>query len=54
MGGRCRAMYRERPTHDHGRVCRIGQPGDISGFRYNIDPTKLHVDPDIGVLESVV
>ena len=47
-------MYRERRTHDHGRVCRIGQPGNISGFRYNVDPAELYIDSDIDILESVV
>ena len=54
MGGRSRVMYRKRHTHDHRRVCRIGQPGNISGFRYNVDPTELHIDSNIDVLESVV
>jgi hypothetical protein len=54
MNGRSRAIYREGPTHDDGRIRRVGQPGNISGFRYDVNPTELHVDPGIDVLESAV
>lgn len=48
------AKDRKRRTHDYGGVRWIGQPGDISGLGYSVSPTELHVDPDIGVVESVV
>jgi hypothetical protein len=53
-GGCSRAVYSRRRTHDDGGVRRIGQPRDVTAIRYNIDPAKLHVDPDIDVAESAI
>ena len=44
----------KRRAHYHSRICRIGEPRDVSGFCYNINPTELHVDSDIDVVKSVV
>ena len=46
MGGCSREVYSKRRTHDYGGVRRIGQPRNVTGIRYNVDPAKLHVDPD--------
>jgi hypothetical protein len=54
MSGCGHAIDGERRAHDHSRICRIGKPRNVSGFRYNVDPTELHIDPDIDVVESVV
>ena len=54
MSGCIRAIDRVWHAHEHSRVRRISKPRNISGFRYNIDPTKLHIDPNIDVVKSVV
>ena len=46
--------YTVRRTHEHGGVRRISQPWDVTAIGYNIDPAKLHVDPDIDVLRSAI
>ena len=54
MGDCSHAVYSKRRTHDYGGVRRVRQPWNVTGIGYNIDPTKLHVDPDIDVTESAV
>jgi hypothetical protein len=54
MGGCSCAVYSKKRTHDYGRVRRIVQPRNVTGIRYNIDPPKLPVDPDIDVAESAL
>jgi hypothetical protein len=54
MGGCNRAVYSKWRTHDYRRVGRIRQPRNVTGIRYNVDPAKLHVDPDIDIAESAV
>jgi hypothetical protein len=53
MDGCSRAAYSKKRTHDYGWVRNIGQPRNITGIRYNVDPAKLHVDPE-DVAESAV
>jgi hypothetical protein len=48
------AEYSKRRTHDYGGVRRIGQKLNVKAIRYNIDPAKFHVDPNINVAESAV
>jgi len=36
-------------THDHRWVYRICEPGNILRIRYNISPSKLHVNSKIDV-----
>ena len=40
-------------THNYGWVHRIGQPGDILGFRDKVNPAELHINPD-SIIELVV
>jgi hypothetical protein len=54
MGGCNRAVYSKRRTHDYRGVCRISQPRNVTGIRYNVVPAKLHIDPDIDIAESAV
>src|ERR1700747_378713 len=54
ISGCSRAIYNKRSTHDYCGVCRIGQKWNVTGIRYDVDPTKFHVDPDINVAESAV
>ena len=54
MGGCSHALYSKGRTHDDGRVRGIRQPGNVPGFRYNVDTAELHVGPDIDVGESAV
>ena len=49
-----RAVYSKRRTHDYGGVRRISQKRNVTAIKYNIDPAKFHVDPDINVAESAV
>jgi len=35
------------PTHDHGRVCGIGEKRYILRFCYDVDPAELHINSDI-------
>jgi hypothetical protein len=54
MNGCSRVAYSKKRTHNYGWVRRVGQPRNITGIRYNIDPAKLHVDPAIEVAESAI
>jgi len=46
MGGCSHAIYSKGRTHDDGRVRGIRQPGNVPGFKYNVDTAELHVDPE--------
>jgi hypothetical protein len=54
MSNCSRAVYSKRRTHDYGGVRTIGQKRNVTGIRYNVDPAKFHVDPDIDVAQSAV
>ena len=46
VGGCNRMIYSVGHTHNYGWVHRIGQPGNILGFGYEVNSTELHIDPD--------
>ena len=52
MSSCSRDVYSKRRTHDYGGVRRIGQKLNVMRIRYNVDPAKFHVDPDIDVTQS--
>lgn len=35
-----------RLTHDDRGIRSIGQPRNVDGIKYSVDPAKLHVDPE--------
>ena len=39
--------YPVGPTHDHGRVCGIGEERYISRFCHDVGPTELYINSDV-------
>ena len=54
VSGCSRVVYSKKRTHNYGWICGVCQKRNITGIRYNVDPAKLHVDPDIDVAKSAI